>query len=116
MPTYPLLCLAAQHSLRVYNKPTGKEREDHIKASLLNRTKAMTLKSLPVDDMNTIVFAIRGSSGFLDWAVNFRPAPSSPEGFLDDPGNLCHAVCFSPVGKSDVADLCNRDFWMSQRA
>jgi hypothetical protein len=96
MPTYPLLCLAAQYSLRVYDKPTGKEREDHIKASLFHRTKAMTVKSLPVDDMNTIVFAIRGSSSFIDWAVNFRPAPTSPEGFLDDSGNLCHAVsCFS---------------------
>ena len=92
MATYPLLCLAAQYSLRVYDKPTASERADHIKASLLNRTKAMTLKSLPIDDMNTIVFAIRGSVSFMDWGINFRLAPDSPEGFLDDPGNLCHAV------------------------
>jgi hypothetical protein len=42
----------------------------------------MVLKSIPIDDMNTVVFAIRGSQTFMDWAVNFRPAPSSPEGFL----------------------------------
>jgi hypothetical protein len=54
----------------------------------------MTLKSLALDDMNTIVIAIRGSASFIDWAMNFRPAPSSPEGFLDDPGNLCHAVSY----------------------
>jgi hypothetical protein len=95
MPTYPLLCLAARYALRVYDKPTPSEREDHIKASIWHRTKAMTLKSLPIDDMNTIVFAIRGSSSFIDWAVNFRPVPSTPEGFLDDPGNLCHTVCCS---------------------
>jgi hypothetical protein len=81
----------------VYERPVGSEREDHIKASIFHRTKAMTLKTQPIDDMNTIVFAIRGSSGFIDWAVNFRPAPSSPEGFLDDPGNLCHAVRPSPT-------------------
>jgi hypothetical protein len=92
MPTYPLLCLAARYSLRVYDRPVGKEKDDHIKGSLLHKTKAMTLKSVPIDDMNTIVFAIRGTSSFIDWAVNFRPAPSSPEGFLDDPGNLIHAV------------------------
>jgi hypothetical protein len=97
LPTWPLFCLAAKHSLRVYDTPTGKERAEHIKASLFSRTKAMTLKSLPLDDMNTIVFAIRGTVSILDWAVNFRLAPVSPEGFLDDPGNLCHAVSIIPV-------------------
>ncbi|EOD46896.1 putative lipase class 3 protein [Neofusicoccum parvum UCRNP2] len=54
-------------------------------------SKAMVIKSVPVDDMNTVVFAIRGSAGFMDWAVNFRPAPTSPKGFLDDHGNLVHS-------------------------
>ena len=54
-------------------------------------TKAMVIKSVPLDDMNMIVFAIRGTAGVLDWSVNFRAAPKSPNGFLDDPGNLCHA-------------------------
>lgn len=82
MPTYPLLCLAAQYSERVYTRPTGAERETHIEADWRQGTKAMVLKSVPIDDMNTVVFAIRGSQTFMDWAVNFRPAPSSPRGFL----------------------------------
>ena len=45
-------------------------------------TKAMVLKSVPIDDMNTVVFAIRGSQTFMDWAVNLKSAPASPEGFL----------------------------------
>lgn len=30
-------------------------------------TKAMVIKSLPIDDMNIVVFAIRGSQTFMDW-------------------------------------------------
>ncbi|KAF1972307.1 alpha/beta-hydrolase [Bimuria novae-zelandiae CBS 107.79] len=93
MPTYPLLCLAANYSERVY-APTAlpnTESETHVPADWRSGTKAMVLKSLPRDDMNTVIFAIRGSQTFMDWAVNYKSAPSSPEGFLDDPGNLCHA-------------------------
>jgi hypothetical protein len=83
MPTWPLLCLAAQYSERVYVRPNQpSERETHVDANWRAGTKAMVLKSVPIDDMNTVVFAIRGSQTFMDWAVNFRPAPSSPEGFL----------------------------------
>ena len=45
-------------------------------------TKAMVIKSVPIDDMNCVVFAIRGSQTFMDWAVNVNSAPVSPEGFL----------------------------------
>jgi hypothetical protein len=48
-------------------------------------TKAMVIKSVPMDDMNTIVFAIRGSQTFMDWAVNLNSHPASPEGFLVSP-------------------------------
>lgn len=88
MPTYPLLCLAAQYSERVYERPTGAEKDAHVDANWRHGTKAMVLKSVPVDDMNTIVFAIRGSQNFVDWAVNFRPAPSSPKDFLVSQSNL----------------------------
>lgn len=107
LPTYPLLCLAAQYSLRVYDKPAGTEREDHVSASALKGTKAMVLKSLPLDDMNTIVFAIRGTSSFMDWAINFRIAPTSSEGFLDDEGNLAH-VGFLGVAKSMIGPVAAR--------
>jgi len=89
--TYQLFCLAAQYSENVYNRPIGAERETHIDADWRQGTKAMLIKSAPIDELNTIVFAIRGSQTFMDWAVNFRPAPASPNGFLDDHGNLCHS-------------------------
>lgn len=93
VPTYPLLCLAAAYSERVYtpNDLPNTESETHVPADWRSGTKAMILKSLPRDDMNTVVFAIRGSQTFMDWAVNYKSAPSSPQDFLDDPGNLCHA-------------------------
>lgn len=91
MATWPLLCLAAQYSQSVYDRPSGREREAHVPSDWRTGTKAMRIKSVPMDHMNTIVFAIRGTSTFMDWAVNLHSSPLAPEGFLDDPGNLCHA-------------------------
>ncbi|KAK7911051.1 vegetative cell wall protein gp1 [Apiospora marii] len=99
MPTYPLLCLAAQYSEKVYEKPEGFERDTHVDADWRTGTKAMRLKSVPMDHMNTIVFAIRGTATFMDWAVNLNTAPTSPLGFLDDPGNFCHAGFLSAARK-----------------
>ncbi|KAH7075996.1 Alpha/Beta hydrolase protein [Paraphoma chrysanthemicola] len=109
MPTYPLLCLAATYSERVYTPPRSKskETETHVAADWRTGTKAMVLKSIPVDDMNTVVFAIRGSEGFMDWAVNYNTAPSSPEGFLEDPSNLCHAG-FLYVAKRMIKPVADR--------
>lgn len=109
MPTYPLLCLAATYSERVYTPPRSKpkETETHIPSDWRTGTKAMVLKSIPVDDMNTVVFAVRGSEGFMDWAVNYNTAPSSPEGFLEDPSNLCHAG-FLYVAKKMIKPVADR--------
>jgi hypothetical protein len=110
MPTYPLLCLAATYSERVYDPPRSntKEMETHVPADWYSGTKAMVLKSLPVDDMNTVVFAIRGSQlNFMDWAVNYNSAPTSPEGFLEDPKNLCHAG-FLYVAKKMIKPVADR--------
>lgn len=59
----------------------------------------MIIKSVPVDDMNTVVLAVRGSSTLADWTVNLNAAPSSPVGLLDDEGNLCHAGFLSVARK-----------------
>ncbi|ROV92413.1 hypothetical protein VPNG_09598 [Cytospora leucostoma] len=91
IPTWPLLCLAAQYSDRVYEKPRGAEKDVHISGDHRSGTRATVIKSVPMDHMNTIVFAIRGTATFMDWAVNLNTEPTSPEGFLDDPGNYCHA-------------------------
>lgn len=92
--TFPLLCVAAQCAEKVYIKPNAVERETHIEADCRMGTKAMMIKSIPLDDRATIVFAIRGSHTFMDWAVNLKTAPSSPSGILDDPGNLCMDALF----------------------
>ncbi|KAF1937221.1 alpha/beta-hydrolase [Clathrospora elynae] len=110
LPTYPLLCLAATYSERAYTPPGPKrssEMETHIPADWRSGTKAMVLKSVPVEDLNTIVFAIRGSQTFMDWAVNYNSAPHSPDGFLDDPENLCHAG-FLYVAKKMVKPVAER--------
>ena len=109
MPTYPLLCLAATYSERAYTAPVpkSKEVENHVPANWRSGTKAMVLKSIPVDDMNTVVFAIRGSQTFMDWAVNYNSAPTSPEGFLDDPSNFCHAG-FLYVARKMVKPVAER--------
>ncbi|KAK4119216.1 alpha/beta-hydrolase [Parathielavia appendiculata] len=108
IPTYPLLCLAAQYSERVYELPTGRaERDAHVSGDWRTGTKAMVIKSVPMDYMNTIVFAIRGTATFMDWAVNLDTTPTSPMGFLDDPGNLCHAG-FLSVARKMVGPVASR--------
>lgn len=67
----------------------------------------MCIKSIPMDSMHTIVFAIRGTSSFMDWAVNLNTAPMAPENFLDDAGNLCHAG-FLTVARRMVGPVASR--------
>lgn len=80
--TYPLICLAAQYSERVYDNPRGSERDTHVHADWRTGAKAMRIKSVPMDEMDTIVFAIRGTATFMDWSVNLNTAPTAPTGFL----------------------------------
>ncbi|KAJ5659944.1 hypothetical protein N7507_006395 [Penicillium longicatenatum] len=105
--TYPLLQLAAQYSRRVYEKPNGRERHSYVSSDWRHGTKAMVIKSLPVDNMNTIIFSIRGTQSFIDWAVNMQMEPVSPKGFLDDPTNYCHAG-FLSVARKMVAPVAAR--------
>ena len=69
----------------------------------------MVLNSVPLDDMNTIVFAIRGTSLLSprDWGVNWHTDPESPKGFLDDEGNLCHRG-FLKVARAMVKPIATR--------
>ncbi|KAI0835777.1 alpha/beta-hydrolase [Hypoxylon sp. FL0890] len=99
IPIYALVCLAAQYSDRVYENPRGAERDTHVDADWRTGTKAMRIKSVPVDHKNTIVFAIRGTATFMDWSVNLNTAPTAPTGFLDDPSNFCHAGFLSVARK-----------------
>ncbi|KAL9102421.1 MAG: hypothetical protein Q9163_002443 [Psora crenata] len=99
LPSYPLLCLAAQYSERAYTKPAALESEAFVPPDWRLGTKAMVIKSIPIADMNCVVFAIRGTQTFMDWAVNLNSAPVSPSDFLDDPGNLCHSGFLSVARK-----------------
>ncbi|KAI1764657.1 alpha/beta-hydrolase [Hypoxylon sp. FL1150] len=107
IPTYPLICLAAQYSERVYENPRGAERDAHVNADWRTGTKAMRIKSVPMDHMNTIVFAIRGTATFMDWSVNLNTAPTAATGFLDDPNNFCHAG-FLSVAKKMISPVAAR--------
>lgn len=109
MPTWPLLCLAAQYSNSAYTSPKSSERKDFVSADGRLGTKAMVIKSIPCDDKKTIVFAIRGTSFFSvrDWGVNLDTEPVSPVGFLDDEGNLCHSG-FLRVAKAMVKPIAAR--------
>jgi hypothetical protein len=110
IPTWPLLCLAAQYSNNAYLSPQSScERNDFVSADGRLGTKAMVIKSIPCDDKKTIVFAIRGTSMFSirDWGVNLDTEPVSPAGFLDDEGNLCHSG-FLRVAKAMVRPIAAR--------
>ena len=106
--TWQLFLRAASASVAAYNKPGQGERKDHIQANSQKGTKAMVLKTITMDDKKLIVIAIRGSQwNCRDWAVNFDSEPSPPDGFLDDPGNACHAG-FLQVARSMVVPVANR--------
>ncbi|QGA13053.1 hypothetical protein EYB26_000698 [Talaromyces marneffei] len=97
--TWPLICLASTYSRRAYEKPASKERQNFISGDWRRGTKTVVLKSIPLDEKNTIVLAIRGTQNFQDWAVNIRTEPTAPTNFLDDEGNLCHAGFLSVARK-----------------
>ncbi|KAI0403976.1 alpha/beta-hydrolase [Xylaria palmicola] len=107
IPIYPLLCLAAQYAERVYEQPRGAERDAHVNADWKTGTKAMYIKSVPMDRVGVIVFAIRGTATFMDWAVNLNTAPTAPTGFLDDARNFCHAG-FLSVARKMIAPVASR--------
>ena len=107
IPTWPLICLAAQYSKSVYRIPqSSQERGVFVSADTKLGTKAMVMKSVPCDDKKTLVFAIRGTSRYSlrDWNVNLNLRPESPAGFLDDAGNLCHSG-FLKVAKAMVKSI-----------
>lgn len=110
LPTWPMICLAAQYSANAYRTPqSSHERSAFVSADARLGTKAMVMKSVPCDDKKTLVFAIRGTStlSLRDWNVNLHTAPVSPAGFLDDEGNLCHAG-FLRVAKAMIKPIAMR--------
>lgn len=103
---WPLLTTAAQQSLRAYDRIRDGSSEGCIKASTLRNIKAARIATIPVDEKELIVVAIRGTSAVLDWTVNLTHTPTSPQGLLDDRENLCHAG-YMQVAKSMIAPLAS---------
>lgn len=97
--TWPLICLASTYSRRAYERPSSKERQNFISGDWRRGTKTVVVKSIPLDEKNVIVLAIRGTQNFQDWAVNIRTEPTAPTNFLEDEGNLCHAGFLSVARK-----------------
>lgn len=61
-----------------------------------------------MDSAKVIVFAIRGSANFSDWAVNLQTAAVSSGDFLQDPeDNYCHAG-FLAVARTMIAPVAAR--------
>lgn len=111
-PTFPILCLAARYSNTAYQPPktlSPSELTSFVAANARLGTKAMILKSVPIDSMNTIIFAIRGTSllSLRDWGVNWHTDPIPPTAFLDDEGNLCHRG-FLKVARAMVKPIATR--------
>lgn len=108
LPTWRIVCRAAQTSMDAYTRPPKGQREYYTDADPNSGTKAMIVKSQPVDDRKLVIVAIRGSQwNLIDWAVNFRPAPTEPIGFLDDEGNACHAG-FLQVARAMITPVANQ--------
>lgn len=74
-------------------------------------TKAMVIKSIPIDDRNTVVFAIRGSQTFMDWAVNLNSAPTSPVDFLVRTSPVNPRV-LTDENRTTLETFVTRDFWL----
>lgn len=68
----------------------------------------MVIKSVALDHMDVIVFAVRGSTmSFKDWATNMDTEPSAPHNFLDDSRNTCHTG-FLSVARQMVKPVATR--------
>lgn len=115
-PTWSILSRAAAASAAVYTRPQQSAQRQqpphaqttYIPADWRSGTKAMALKTFCLDEKNLVVLAVRGSKwNLVDWAVNFRPQPTSPKGFLDDGGNACHAG-FLQVARAMIAPVAAR--------
>ncbi|KAK5739208.1 hypothetical protein LTR17_005509 [Elasticomyces elasticus] len=105
LPTWTLICRAAQASSDVYKRPHRNDREGYSDADPKQGSKAFIIKSQTVDDKKLLVVAIRGSQkNRVDWLVNFGFDPMQPTGFLDDEGNWCHAG-FLQVARAMISSV-----------
>ncbi|KAF1831611.1 alpha/beta-hydrolase [Decorospora gaudefroyi] len=106
LPTWSMVCRAAQASLDCYDSQALTRQGTYTPADAAKDIKAMIIDDQFIDDSRVIIVSIRGTQFqcLSDWAVNKAANPVPPVGFLDDEGNACHAG-FLQVTKAMVAQV-----------
>jgi Lipase (class 3) len=106
LPTWSMVCRAAQASLDCYDSESLTRRGTYTPADSSKDIKAMIIDDQLIDDSRLVIISIRGTEfqSLSDWAVNKAANPAKPVGFLDDEENTCHAG-FLQVTKAMVSQV-----------
>ncbi|KAH3912955.1 hypothetical protein HBI56_089620 [Parastagonospora nodorum] len=106
LPTWSMVCRAAQASDDCYDSGASTRRGTYTQANTSKSIKAMIVDDQLIDDTRVIIVAIRGTQFqcLSDWSVNKDADPISPVGFLDDEENACHSG-FLQVAKAMTSQV-----------
>jgi Lipase (class 3) len=106
LPTWSMVCRAAQASDDCYGSQSLTRRGTYTPANSSKDIKAMIIDDQLIDDSRLVIVSIRGTQfkSLSDWAVNKAAKPAKPVGFLDDEENACHAG-FLQVTKAMVSQV-----------
>jgi hypothetical protein len=106
LPTWSMICRAAQASQACYDSQALTRRGTYIPAVTSKGIKAMIIDDQLIDNSRLVVVSVRGTQcqSFADWSVNKAAKPVKPVGFLDDEENTCHAG-FLQVAKAMLGQV-----------
>ncbi|KAF2651557.1 alpha/beta-hydrolase [Lophiostoma macrostomum CBS 122681] len=109
LPTWSMVCRAAQASQDCYDSRTLGRKGTYTAANPKEDIKAMIVDDQLIDESRLVIVAIRGTHvrSLTDWAVNKDANPATPAGFLDDEQNACHAG-FLQVTKAMVGQVATQ--------
>jgi hypothetical protein len=109
LPTWSMVCRAAQASDDCYDSGALTRRGTYTPANTSKDIKAMIVDDQLIDDTRLIIVAIRGTQFqcLSDWSVNKAADPVSPVSFLDDEDNACHSG-FLQVAKAMVGQAATQ--------
>lgn len=106
LPTWSMVCRAAQASQDCYDSRILTRRGTYTPADTSKDIKAMIIDDQLVDNSRLVIVSFRGTEfkSLADWAANKASNPAQPVGFLDDEENACHAG-FLQVAKAMVGQV-----------
>jgi hypothetical protein len=109
LPTWSMVCRAAQASQECYDSDSSTRRGTYTPAETSKDIKAMIVDDQLIDESRLVIVAIRGTQFkcLADWSVNKAANPVKPVGFLDDEENACHAG-FLQVTKAMVSQVATQ--------